>query len=45
MRLTLDQLDMAIAALRAVQRIVHPADGVLKHFFRDNSKLGVNDQK
>ncbi len=44
MRLTLDQLDMAIAALRAVQRIVHPADGVLKHFFRDNSKLGVNDR-
>ena len=44
MRLTLEQLDMAIAALRAVQRIVHPADGVLKHFFRDNSKLGVNDR-
>ena len=44
MRLTLDQLDMAIAALRAVQRLVHPADGVLKHFFRDNSKLGVNDR-
>ncbi len=44
MRLTPDQLDMAIAALRAVQRLVRPADGVLKHFFRDNSKLGVNDR-
>lgn len=44
MRLTLDQLDMAIAALRAVQRLARPADGVLRYFFRENSKLGVNDR-
>ena len=44
MRLTLNQLDMAIAALQVVQRFAGPADGVLRHFFRDNSKLGVNDR-
>ncbi len=44
MRLTLNQLDMAIAALRVVRRFAHPADSVLRHFFRDNSKLGVNDR-
>jgi 16S rRNA (cytosine967-C5)-methyltransferase len=44
MRLTLYQVDMAIAALRAVQQLKGPADGVLKNFFRDNHKLGVNDR-
>ncbi|TDI83151.1 MAG: RsmB/NOP family class I SAM-dependent RNA methyltransferase [Betaproteobacteria bacterium] len=44
MRLTLDQLDMAIAALRAVQKLARPADGALRYFFRENSKLGVNDR-
>ncbi len=44
MRLTLNQLDMAIAALRVVRRFARPADSVLRHFFRDNSKLGVNDR-
>lgn len=33
MRLTLDQLDMAIAALRAVQKLARPADGALRYFF------------
>ena len=33
MRLALYQLDMAIAALRAVQQLKGPADGVLRNFF------------
>lgn len=44
MRLTPDQMDMAIEALRAVQQFARPADGVLRHFFRENSKFGVNDR-
>jgi 16S rRNA (cytosine967-C5)-methyltransferase len=44
MRLTLYQVDMAIAALRAVQRLEGSADGVLRNFFRENHKLGVNDR-
>jgi len=44
MRLALYQLDMAIAALRAVQQLKGPADGVLRNFFRENNKLGVNDR-
>ena len=44
MRLTPDQLDMAIAALGVVQQFARPADGVLRNFFRDNSKFGVNDR-
>jgi len=44
MRLTLYQVDMAIAALRAVQRLEGPADGVLRNFFRENHNLGVNDR-
>ena len=44
MRLTLYQVDMAIAALRAVQQLKGPADGVLRNFFRENNKLGVNDR-
>jgi 16S rRNA (cytosine967-C5)-methyltransferase len=44
MRLALYQLDMAIAALRAVQQLKGPADGVLRNFFRENHKLGVNDR-
>lgn len=44
MRLALYQLNMAIAALRAVQQLKGPADGVLRNFFRENNKLGVNDR-
>ena len=44
MRLTLHQVDMAIAALRAVLQLKGPADGVLRNFFRENHKLGVNDR-
>ena len=44
MRLTLYQVDMAIAALRAVQKLEGPADGVLRNFFRENHKLGVNER-
>ena len=44
MRLTLYQVDMAIAALRAVQQLKGPADGALRNFFRENHKLGVNDR-
>ena len=44
MRLTLYQVDMAIAALRVVQQLKGPADGALRNFFRENHKLGVNDR-
>jgi 16S rRNA (cytosine967-C5)-methyltransferase len=44
MRLALYQVDMAIAALRAVQQLKGPADGALRNFFRENYKLGVNDR-
>lgn len=44
MRLTLYQVDMAIAALRAVQQLAGSADNELRHFFRKNPKLGVNDR-
>jgi 16S rRNA (cytosine967-C5)-methyltransferase len=35
---------MAIAALRAVLPLEHPADAILRHFFRDSPELGVNDR-
>jgi 16S rRNA (cytosine967-C5)-methyltransferase len=44
MRLTPAHLDMATAALRAVLPLQHPADSLLRHFFQDNRKLGVNDR-
>ena len=44
MRLTPYLLDMAIAALRVVQKLEGPADSVLRNFFRENHKLGVNDR-
>ena len=44
MRLTPAHLDMTIAALRAVLPLEHPADAILRHFFRDNPELGANDR-
>jgi 16S rRNA (cytosine967-C5)-methyltransferase len=44
MRLTPAHLDMAAAALRAVLPLEHPADSILRHFFRENPTLGVNDR-
>ena len=44
MRLTPDHLDMTIAALRAVLPLEHPADAILRHFFRDSPELGSNDR-
>lgn len=44
MRLTPAHLDMATAALRAVLPLEHPADSILRHFFRENPTLGVNDR-
>jgi 16S rRNA (cytosine967-C5)-methyltransferase len=44
MRLTPAHLDMAAAALRAVLPLEHPADSILRHFFRENPALGVNDR-
>ena len=35
---------MAAAALRAVLPLEHPADSILRHFFRENPTLGVNDR-
>ncbi|GDX60743.1 SAM-dependent methyltransferase [Nitrosomonadaceae bacterium] len=44
MRLTPIYLDSSIAALRAVQSLEHPADAMLRYFFRENPELGVNDR-
>jgi 16S rRNA (cytosine967-C5)-methyltransferase len=44
MRLTPAHLDMATAALRAVLPLEHPADSILRHFFRENPMLGANDR-
>ncbi|MDN5835862.1 MAG: RsmB/NOP family class I SAM-dependent RNA methyltransferase [Nitrosospira sp.] len=44
MRLTPAHLDMAAAALRAVLPLEHPADSILRRFFRENPKLGANDR-
>ncbi|MEO8991648.1 MAG: RsmB/NOP family class I SAM-dependent RNA methyltransferase [Nitrosospira sp.] len=44
MRLTPAHLDMATAALRAVLPLEHPADSILRHFFRENPTLGVKDR-
>ncbi|MBA4143072.1 MAG: RsmB/NOP family class I SAM-dependent RNA methyltransferase [Nitrosospira sp.] len=44
MRLTPAHLDSATAALRAVLPLEHPADSILRHFFRDNPKLGAYDR-
>ncbi len=44
MRLTPDHLDIATAALRAVLPLEHPADSILRHFFRGNPKLGATDR-
>ncbi len=44
MRLTPAHLDLATAALRAVLPLEHPADAILRRFFRDNPELGVNDR-
>ena len=44
MRITPAHLDMATAALRAVLPLEHPADSILRHFFRENPVLGANDR-
>lgn len=44
MRLTPAHLDTATAALRAVLPLEHPADSILRHFFRENPMLGANDR-
>lgn len=44
MRLTMYLVDMAIAALCKVQRLEGSADGVLRKFFYENHKLGINDR-
>ncbi|MGH8761921.1 MAG: RsmB/NOP family class I SAM-dependent RNA methyltransferase [Nitrosospira sp.] len=44
MRLTPAHLDTATAALRAVLPLEHPADSILRHFFRGNPMLGANDR-
>jgi 16S rRNA (cytosine967-C5)-methyltransferase len=44
MRLTPAHLDMTTAALRVVLPLEHPADSILRHFFRENPTLGVNDR-
>jgi len=44
MRLTPSHLDMTAAALRSVLPLSHPADAMLKHFFRESGELGANDR-
>ncbi len=38
------QFDLLLEATKQVLRFVHPADSVLKHFFRDNRSLGMRDR-
>lgn len=40
MQLTPFQLDSSIVALRTVLPLEYPADGILRHFFRENPLLG-----
>ena len=44
MQLTPFQLDSAIIALRTVLPLEYPADGILRHFFRENPLLGGQDR-
>src|SRR6185437_7952256 len=44
MRLTPAHLDTTTAALRAVLPLEHPADSILRRFFRENPKLGAGDR-
>lgn len=44
MQLTPFQLDSAIVALRTVLPLEYPADGILRHFFRENPLLGGQDR-
>lgn len=44
MRLTPAHLDMAASALRAVLPLAHPADSLLRQFFRENRGLGPKDR-
>ncbi|MBL0010619.1 MAG: RsmB/NOP family class I SAM-dependent RNA methyltransferase [Nitrosomonas sp.] len=44
MQLTPFQLDAAIVALRTVLPLEYPADGILRHFFRENPLLGGQDR-
>ena len=38
------QFETLLEATKQVLRFVHPADAVLKHFFRDNRNLGMRDR-
>ncbi len=38
------QFDLLLEATKQVLRFVHPADSVLRHFFRDNRSLGMRDR-
>ncbi len=44
MRLTAEQLDLLIAAMRKVLPLQAPADILLRQFFRDHPQLGQNDR-
>jgi len=44
MQLTPFQLDSAIIALRTILPLEYPADGILRHFFRENPLLGGQDR-
>lgn len=44
MQLTPFQLDSSIVALRTVLPLEYPADGILRHFFRENPLLGGQDR-
>ncbi|MBY0485001.1 RsmB/NOP family class I SAM-dependent RNA methyltransferase [Nitrosomonas sp.] len=44
MQLTPFQLDAVVVALRTVLPLEYPADGILRHFFRENPLLGGQDR-
>lgn len=44
MHLNPRQLDMAVTAIRTILPLDHPADALLRRFFRENPKLGGGDR-
>ncbi len=45
MRLTLERLDLLIAAVRTILPLQAPADVLLRQFFKDHPQLGQHDRK
>ena len=42
--ISISQFELLLEATKQVLRFVHPADAVLRHYFRDNRSLGMRDR-